>query len=810
MPGPQSRQEMFVVALVLKGDIAGSQTFHFSLKEGPAVNLQLGLDVRPYLLSFSGRQTRIDPDKALTQRARVTLRLSDDEAPPDFDSAVFTTFKGGSFWRRFVVAQPDFIGSAIEVRRGALPLTTFGAMALIFKGRVESIDFANDGSISLVAKDVLALQDRLVPAKISNNNLLDGGIGAQDSPITVDDASEVTDPATLPSKDLFPVTIRLQPDSIPFTLAGASWTASTRLITEANAFAGYVFVEGDQIFLVQATITSRLYRIAGKVSDSSIVLEESISASDISGPPLVLSRAAEDVIISKVDTALDELTVQENFAIATENFSDAAWTPLDVTVTSKAAAGPFGAARADLLAFGFVGADIEQDTGAIAAGIDWDASLWLKRSLNATADGTIRIELEDSDGNSFNEIQVTITEVWQRFDVTALLTNGATTVFFRILRGPGDAAEVLAFGVSVIKGTSRSFYAARNGGGSGGVSAGRGAFGSTATTHDDDTPFAEVLVYRQFLDPDDGVHVVVALRDLVNRGEIALADVDQSSFDTEFNFIGDSLVKRAARIAIIEPKRLKEHVKAVSQQGMLDLWVSETGKVTTRFNFRQTLPGATIQRFTHEANVLFRALSVRNNAESRITRIFVFFDPKISDAKDDPTQYNSAFVKADLAVEAASGTKARRIFADWLFRQGDAVALAGRLLGRFVRGARLLSVQLDMSDEPDFTVGDVIAVDTPDVLSVGTSGSTVRKAILWQVTQRSHRRSDGRVAVEALETSGLKYAIISPDEDLETSPDPFPNFADASDAERQYAFIGDANNELTDTGGEKVEGYFIL
>jgi hypothetical protein len=807
MPGPQSRQEVFVAAVVLTGDIAGSQTFHFSPKEAPAVNLQLGLDVRPYLLSFSGRQTRIDPDKALTQRARVTLRLADDDAPPDFDSTVFTTFKGGSFWRRFVVAQPDFIGSAIEVRRGALPLTTFGAMALIFKGRVESIDFANDGSVSLVAKDVLALQDRLVPAKISDSNLLNGGIGAQASPITVDDASEVTDPATLPSKDLFPITIRLQPDSIPFTLAGASWTATTRLIVEANAFVGYTFVEGDQIFLVHASITNRLYKIAGKVSDSSIVMEESIFASDLTS---VLSRAAEDVIIRKVDTALDELTVQENFATKTEDFSDSTWVKSGVTVTPNAAAGPFGTARADLLAFASAGDFIEQDTGELAAGIAWDGSVWLKRSLNATADGPITIIIRNPGATSAFSLQVTVTENWQRFDVSGVLLNGVETVVFRIQRGGFDEAEVLAFGVSVVKGTARSFYAARNGGGSGGASAGRGAFGSTAIAHDDDTPFAEVLVYRQFLNPEDGVHVVVALRDLVNRGEIALADVDQSSFDTEFNFIGDSLVKRAGRIAITEPKRLKEHVKAVSQQGMLDLWVSETGKVTTRFNFRQTLPGATVQSFTHEANVLFRALSVRNNAESRITRIFVFFDPKISDAKDDPTQYNSSVVKANLPVEAASGTKARRIFADWLFRQGDAVALAGRLLGRFVRGARLLSVQLDMSDEPDFTVGDVIAVDTPDVLSVGTSGSTVRKAVLWQVTQRSHRRSDGRVAVEALETSGLKYAIISPDEDLETSPDPFPDFVDASDAERQYAFIGDANNELTDTGGEKVEGYFIL
>ena len=227
------RQDVIVHSLTMPGDIAGSQQFLFSKKLAVPVNLALAADVKPYVLSFSARPTKIEQDKALTQRSRVTVRYADDDNAPDFDTAVFTTFKDFSFWRRLVVAQPDYIGAAYEIRRGRLEdgVVTggFAGMRTIFKGRLESIDFAEDGTVSLVAKDQLALQDRLTPSRLSNSNLTDAAITATDDIISVVKPDEVTDPAGLDSKDLFPVVIRLQPESVDVLLADPPYDSDFKI-----------------------------------------------------------------------------------------------------------------------------------------------------------------------------------------------------------------------------------------------------------------------------------------------------------------------------------------------------------------------------------------------------------------------------------------------------------------------------------------------------------------------------------------------------------------------------------------------------
>jgi hypothetical protein len=229
-----------------------------------------------------------------------------------------------------------------------------------------------------------------------------------------------------------------------------------------------------------------------------------------------------------------------------------------------------------------------------------------------------------------------------------------------------------------------------------------------------------------------------------------------------------------------------------------------------RLSFRQNIPGQTVKELTHENNVIFRSNSISNNAESRITRVFVFFDPIVANPGENGAAFDSVQIAVDLGVESLSGEKSRRIFGDWIFRQQEALAVAGRVLGRFRRGARIIKARLDLADEPDFDVGDVLSINTPDVLKAAAAGSVERFGSRWQCTQRTHLTTDGQVRIEALEFSGRRYAIISPDEDLETAPDPFPDHPDASDAELEYGFIGDSDNLVTPASGPKIDGYYIL
>lgn len=802
--------DVIVVSLTVTGDIAGTQQFLFSKKFFVPVNLAMNADVKPYLLDWGASPTRIEQDKALTQRSRVTLRFADDDDAPDFDTAVFTTFKDFSFWRRLVVAQPDYIGSGLEIRRGSLVNGVvaggFAAMRTIFKGRLESINLNDDGTASLVAKDLLALQDRLVPSRLSNTNLLDTAIIATDSTISIVKPDEVTDPDGLDSRDLFPIIIRLQPDSIEVLLATASYTAATRELTQAGSFADYVFRQGDKIFLSHGSITDALFAIQGRLNDNTIIMAEEVDSGNLTN---VASIPFEDVIINRRLLA-GNMVVQQNQLDESNNFADAAWPKTNVTVDSKVAVGPFGAVRADQLNFPAETDFIEQDSG-VASGLttDHDSAVWLKRRPDATADETITIDQRLSDDSQIQSSQVTMTKDWQRFQVTRNVTGPVPTMQFRITRAAGDAIACLAFGAGMYQGkTVAGFYAAAFGG-SNGFAAGRGAFGTTASAHAVNTPISEVLVYRQH-ETNDGVHPIVIIRDLLNRGGILSADVDQATFDREFDFIQDSQLRKAGRLAISEPARLSEHIGAVRTQALIDLWASETGLVSVRLSFRQNIPGQTIKDLSHENNIIFRALAIDNNAESRITRIFVFFDPLVARPEENGGLFQSVQIAVDLGVEALSGEKSRRIFGDWIFRNAEAVAVAGRILGRFKRAARIIKTRLDLVDEPDFDVGDVVSVNTPDVLKSGAAGIVERFGSKWQVIQKTHLTTDGQLRLEALEFSGRKYAIISPDDDLETGPDPFPDHDDASDAELEYGFIGDSNNEVTPSSGLKIDGYYIL
>ena len=710
----------WLISLTVSGDITGSQEFLFSGKLAKALSAQLGTTVLAYLMGGpQGRATRIVPDKAVTERARMTLTFADDPEGPAFDSTKFSITTGGTFWRRLVLAQPDLVGSRILIKRGYVDSTLGESdFETVLRGRVEDFDFLENGNFTLVAKDDFTFADRSVPAQLSDDNKLNGAIIASTTSIVIDKGSELTDPATLSSKDLFPVTLRLDPDG-----------------------------------------------------------------------------AAEDVIIGAV--AINTLTVQANFIDKSEEFDDAAWTKVGgAAVTADTEVGPFGGdPRADELSLPSSGDLVEQDSTEAASGITFVFSVYLKRSSAQGSDASVSVDLILSDATELASTAVTVTVDWQRFEVTTSFTGGAgQTAEVRIRSTDGSAIKILAYGAQLEKASARGLYTATDG--NAGAAAGRGAFGSTIASHADDVKIAEVIPYRLHRDPVSGVHPVVILRDFVNRALLLVADIDQTSFDREFNFETSIQFKRAGTTTIVKPRKLSEHIKEVRQQALLDLWVSEVGKVKTRLSFRQNLPGVSTKVITDAENIVHRRASYKGNKQSRITDALVYFNPVAGETDpNNPDDFDNVEVVFDPAVALASGPKARFIFSKWIFRSAEAITLAGRIVSRFKRGARIASWRLELKDTNDFFVGDVIELDSADV-PVASFGEAVRGKSQWQIVTKDHKVHDGFISTMGLEFSGLKYAVISPDEDLETGPDPFPDHPDASTAERQFGFIGDAQNNV--------------
>lgn len=726
--GEFAREPTQVVCLTVQGDIAGSQEFCFSPQKGTPLNLLLQQDIRPYTMTMLGRPTKIQPDKATTQRTRFSITIADDDKGPDFDPAVFSIISGGTFWRRLRLVQPDIIGSRVIVRRGyVVPGLMLDEFPIMFKGRLEEIDTQASGAVTLICKDDLALSDRTTPSQIGDANLVNGALSPTDTAITVDNGNEITDPADLSSKDLYPVVLRLDPDT-----------------------------------------------------------------------------AAEDVIIGSVSGNV--ATVQQNHLNHSEDLTDIAWTKSGgAVVTADQAIGPFGGpVSADAINLPAT-AGASQASATAPGSVDWTFSVWLKLAPYAT-DLIQTLTMRVQDGALAFDKKVSVRrDKWQRFEVTGLLGASGTAAGAFQRFGPDTAEDILIYGAQLEQGvTTRGFYAATVT--NGGVDAGRGAFESTAAAHADNIKFIETLPYRLQL-TDDGMHPVVIIRDLVNRAGLDSDDVDEDSFIREFEFIPSPQLKRSGNTLIVKPRKISEHMKEVRESGMVDLWSSEEGKIRVRFSFRQNIPGVSSSTISDEASIIKGSATYKGNATSRMTRVDVYYNPVTGETSpSNPDDFLNVQVTVNLAIQALSGEKVKQIFSKWIFRSNEALEVAGRMLSRFSRGAEIGSWMLDLKDSSSNDVGDIIGVDSNDVLQKSGSAA-VRGVTNWQVTQKGHMRSEGKVKIEGLFFSGLSHGIISPDDDLETAPDPFPDFNNASEAERQYGFVGDSSNLV---GAPAQDGYYIL
>ncbi len=177
-----------LVKMTVGGTVAGSSVFRFSDHQGPVLSRLLGVDVLPLLIRATGRPSKLQPDKGITERENITLQFRDDEDAEDFDPAVFTVITGGSFFKRLVVSQPDYRGSLIEVFRGFFePGFTEVDFEQTFKGRIEDIDFNTDQSVLVKAKDLFTFNDREIPGEVSDANVLNGMLSKTDTAIVVTD-----------------------------------------------------------------------------------------------------------------------------------------------------------------------------------------------------------------------------------------------------------------------------------------------------------------------------------------------------------------------------------------------------------------------------------------------------------------------------------------------------------------------------------------------------------------------------------------------------------------------------------------------
>jgi len=324
---------------------------------------------------------------------------------------------------------------------------------------------------------------------------------------------------------------------------------------------------------------------------------------------------------------------------------------------------------------------------------------------------------------------------------------------------------------------------------------GRGAYGTTATSHAAGAALREILVYAT----DDGVGGLAPtdiMLDLLSRAGIPASDIDSESFSAEGNlWLAGWKFKRT----IDKPKDVNKLLQELTEQTFSNIWVDEQRRFTFKV-FAPGPPGAVLYSLDDEKNIILRSSMLEECEDERITRCLVYWDLIPGRDGDRLEHYNRVMVSVDLDAESEamfSETREKVILSQWITRQSEALAVSARYVNRFRAGQRILKFALELKDSA-LEVGDLVRI-TSDLLL--DEHGEVAKNLLFQVIAKKQTKVPNRLEYEAIDTRFRnRYAFIGP-------PTMAADYDDATEVDRGYGYIADAEGML---GDRDEPAYFLF
>ena len=325
----------------------------------------------------------------------------------------------------------------------------------------------------------------------------------------------------------------------------------------------------------------------------------------------------------------------------------------------------------------------------------------------------------------------------------------------------------------------------------------RAQFGTTAATHNAD---ASVQECRYFA-PDSGFDHLKTI--LLTDCGIASGYVDSTGIDTQRDLdLGEDEVDFSAIIS--EPVSAKALFFELVELLNCRAWVGEDLKITVRRSL-PNYPGRAYTVLTDAANVIEGSCSVDLNHKSRLSRMSIYWDRLAAGDEDERSSYNRVDVGIDAEAESVNEYNSiaeKTLLCRWL-RFGyeadeDMKAFARRqclrLIAQFRDPMPLIKLSLELKDS-GIKTGDFVKLSTDEILN--PDGSNIEEApfLVVKREQKLHR-----IDVTLLRITPKHYMIIAPD-----SLDAV-DWADATEAQREYGAICDTNNQMPSDGSD---GYRI-
>ena len=320
---------------------------------------------------------------------------------------------------------------------------------------------------------------------------------------------------------------------------------------------------------------------------------------------------------------------------------------------------------------------------------------------------------------------------------------------------------------------------------------GRGAFGTSAAAHlaGDNLKVSHVCCFGTAT--GGPTYMTEVLQDLLEWAGIAVADVNTATFDAV----------KAAAYPNLEIQRIVRKSKKVAQlvqqlrevRGVI-VYIDQGGQ------FAASVMGPSVDATVLDDDSFIEgSMVVEEDEETRITRVGMYYDPTVEDAKD-PVEFGKAVIVINVDLENANSFGDQRedvVLDHWTFDNQTLASvrnIARRIITRRGHGIRTFTFELEVKDGL-LNVGDERAIQTRHL--TGIDGAQLARPVL--VTARQEV-GHAKVEYEAVDTNyNGAYYRFAPDTTTE-------DWDNATEAERQYGYDGDNNNRL---GATLVSGFIF-
>jgi len=261
----------------------------------------------------------------------------------------------------------------------------------------------------------------------------------------------------------------------------------------------------------------------------------------------------------------------------------------------------------------------------------------------------------------------------------------------------------------------------------------------------------------------------------------------------------DWLLGTRFRAEIAEPKKVQDLFNQICEQCLVQCWQNEDSKIDFKA-IAPPSPDLEIPELDDEKNIIEDSLSVVSDPNLQSSRVIIYYAPTEPDPGNSPEKYSSAYILVDEDIENENWLndyKEKTFYANWIYRETEASALASRFLMRYREGAKQIVLQTELKDW-EIQVGDWLWIKSKGILD--ETGDI--KRIFCQVLKKQIK-SAGKIEFNALEAKLTEqiYSYIAPENPtLQTGID-----EDDTTILLQLSTMTFQNNDFQDEGQIRIE-----